>query len=175
MKTIIFVLMLFLASTVTGQTIDLYKLTLNDSILCNLTIDQLTNMLGRPSAVAKSNRWNVNSGPEVFYHNKGLEFGFWDKKSDKRQRLLYITVHLTKIWDENYNEFYYPFPGKVFPNLDANMKYLTILPLFNNYPRDDRHNDWISVSNGSGYITIKCEELTKFLDEITIHFGDPQP
>lgn len=176
MKPIIFVLMLFVGSTVTAQNnLDLYKLTLNDSILCNLTIDQLTNMLGRPSAIAKSNRWDVNSGPDVFYHNKGLKFWFWDKKSDKRQRLLGITVHLTKIWDENYNEFFYPFLGKVFPNLDANMKYSAILPLFKNYPIDDRNHDVIGVTNSPGYITIECEELTKFLDEFTITFGDPQP
>lgn len=199
MKTTILVLMLFLASTVTGQTIDLYKLTLNDSILSQLTLDRLTNMLGRPSAIKN---WDLIEpglmGPEIYYHNKGLRLCFFSKNDDPKQRIKSVELYLVKKWDNIYNEFYLPFSGNLLPNVNLNMKTNAIIPFFNNYKvevesGEERRKQWekiniqlgtnklnielsdplydsIVVNNKEANITFFCEELTKFLEKVTIRY-----
>jgi len=132
MKTIIFVFMLFIELTVIGQTIDLNKLTLNDSILKELAIDQITNILGRPSAVEKHELTSSIIGPELFYHNKGLSISFLPKSQDSLQRVKSIKIYLARTWDKKFNEFYLSFLGKIIPQVNSNIKNKDLLPLFNN-------------------------------------------
>lgn len=197
MKTIIFVLMFFVASTVAAQIVDLHKLTLNGSALKELTVEKATNIFGRPSVVEKNELMSDIIGPIVYYHNKGLMFWFKSKKEDPQQRIMVIAVYLSKKWDDKNKEWYLPYAGIITPRLNRNMKVNDILPPFKNYKvevmtgeerRKDgetryagtganinlMQEDIISVQNKGYCINIFCEELTKFLEYISITFDDPQ-
>ncbi|MDP3914200.1 MAG: hypothetical protein Q8R96_10745 [Bacteroidota bacterium] len=200
MKTIIFILMLFVAVNLSGQSkLDLYKLTLNDSILSELTIEKLTDMLGRPSAVENQSQLIPDSrfGPVIFYHEKGLKISFETKNSDPQQRVHSFRVYLVKSWDIKNKVFFYPYTGEILPVLDANMKLNNILPLFDKYRTevisadsikklkkemfekrgmyynpDTKQYNYISVLNSDGSkLNLFCEELTKYLEEFEVTFS----
>lgn len=195
MKTIIFVLMLFLASTVTGQTIDLHKLTLNGLALKELTVDKLTTILGRPSAVQSNSLASDLIGPEVYYHQKGLHFWFKTKNKDSEQRIWIMTVYLSKEWDDSNKEFFMPFTGVVIPKINNNMKINEVLPLFKKFEVEvksgqERRKKFSNDSgmnpnfikkdaytfNISGYgVSLQCDEVTKFVERIDFTFFEPQP
>jgi hypothetical protein len=93
--------------------------------LKDLTIEKVTDVLGRPSAT------NNNpiapelvgmTGAIIHYHEKGLTFWFAPKKSDSLKRLWNLKVFLVRTWDKDYNDFYYPFKGIIQPNINGNMK-----------------------------------------------------
>jgi hypothetical protein len=202
MKTTLFVLVLFAVTTVTGQTtLDLNKMTLNDSVIKDLNIEILTNMLGRPSAVKRPYQAISNNyfGPEVYYHEKGLKFTFPTKKSDSLEHVERVDVYLVKVWDSDNNEFYIPFQGKIIPQLTANLKANDVITLFKNYLVDVEdaesigkrlsvdakragfefdpysiHYDLIKVKNKENRIDLHCEEYTKFLESFSIWWYIPK-
>jgi len=174
-------------------TFDLYKLTLNGLNMQDLTVDKVTDILGRPSA-SESNQMIADAlGPKVLYHNKGVTFWFKPKQDDPKQRVFLVTIYLVRTWDKDYNDFYTPFSGHIIPNLTPNQKENTISPLFKNYNitiqsaeeyrkeleklvaglniNTNKYNhDVVRIKNNKGLINISCEEVTKFLELISISF-----
>lgn len=196
-KQSLLVIVLIKAFTITclsQDCLNLYKLTLNDSVLLReLTVERLTDILGRPSATQNNALISDILGPRVFYHDKGLNFWFQAKSKDPQQRLMSIGVYMVRTWDKDFNEFYFPFSGKVVPNLNPNMKIDDILPLFENYPvtiltaeqrrekmkealkginiKLDTTEDVISVENNGNEVNLFCEEVTKYFGRFTINFN----
>lgn len=207
MKIKLLALMFYVVTTAFGQTnsspdyLDLNRLTLKGSTLKELTIEKVTNILGRPSAINKNELISDVVGPNIYYHSKGLKFGFKTKKLDSQQRVSSIVIYLVRTWDKEYQEFFYPFPENIFPYINANMKTSDILPLFKDYNvslesaearnkkyeketkeinevlsemgkhiNADIQHDVIIVRNNNVAINLFCEELTKYLEYVSIIF-----
>lgn len=175
--------------------IDLDKLFINELSIVNMTLDQVTDLLGRPTFTYTYNR----EEPDLFYHNLGLETSFITKSGQKI--VSSITLYLIKTWDEEYSEFYLPFKGNIIPGLSSNQKLNDLPPLFPNYSikietakgRYDKFlretgkyasyvddyaglldealkHDVMTVENSNLRISIFCETATKFIDKLTIIF-----
>lgn len=193
---VIVLINVFTITCLSQDCLNLYNLTLNDSILLKeLNIEKLTDILGRPSAIKKNEQLSDILGPQVYYHDMGLTFWFLPKSKDPQQRIWSISVYLVKTWDKNFSKFFYPFSGKVVPSLNGNMKTNDIIPLFKNnklivelaeenkakwdealknvnIKLDVGKEDIVRVLNNGSYVNIICEELTKFLERFTIIFED---
>lgn len=106
-------------------SIDVTQGTFNGSPFYELTIDRLTDMLGRPSAV--DTRLVDITGTMVYYHALGLSFWFQAKRDDPQQRCWLMDIHLSRTWDAERSEFFTPFPGSLTPPATANWKARTTL------------------------------------------------
>jgi len=174
-------------------SLDLYKLTLNGLSIKELTVEKVTNLLGRPTVSESNELLSEIIGPKLIYHKIGLEFWFNSKKQDPQQRVSIVSVKLVKKWDDKYKEFHMPFLGNIIPKLSANNKMSSVLPLFKNYPvtvqtadeydkeigkateglglnRKKSTHDTVRIKNNSAGINIMAEEVTKFLEYISITF-----
>lgn len=193
MKVAILTIMLLLFTSVTAQIINLEDLTLNDSLIKELNIEKLTNILGRPSAIETREIVAGLVGPALFYHDLGLYFDFFGKSRDPQQRVFMITIYLTQTWDKYHNRFYLPYSGSLIPKVNPNMKANDILQLFEQFPTtvttpEERKKELvealkrlkgikmgkitiyhsISIDNNGTTVILLCEELTKFLERISI-------
>lgn len=194
-----FILTLFILipiSCYSQISIDLNKLVLNDSIkLCELNIETLTNILGRPSAVEDLNKFGATMGSKIHYFSLGLTFWFNSPQIDPEQRIWFMNLYLSKTWDEKNHEFFMPFSGNLNPNLNLNMKINDLLSLFkndsayivtaqeafdrsvkalkgvvnkNNVPR--KNTDAVVVRKDVCTFSLNCEEVTKYLENINFVF-----
>jgi len=178
--------------------LNLNKFTLNNLQLKDLTIDKVTDILGRPSSTNNSPiapELVDITGAIINYHDKGLIFWFAPVKSDSLKRLWNLKVFVVRSWDKDYNDFHYPFKGILSPNLDGNMKADSICSIFRNYNpkvtsaekarqtadsvrkvnKLERYirpstisHDRIGIKTDVGSISLECEELTKFLETFTL-------
>jgi len=181
-------------------SIDFNKIVLNDSIkLGDLDAETVTDILGRPTIVENNEATVDIIGNKIIYHNLGLSFTFYPKKKDPKQKLYVIDLYLVKTWDKKHNEFFMPFLGKLIPELNANLKINEILPLFendsayiftakesyemkrnalkskgyksllNSLEPDKYDNVVVKKENCTFYV--RCEEITKFLENIYFQFN----
>ncbi len=182
-----FILLSIIAKSHSQDILDLNNFTFNDSIIKELTIEKVTNMLGRPTATD-----NNQIAPAIYYHDKGLEFRFKSKSSDPQSRISILLVSVVKRWDVLNNEFYLPFAGTITPSINANMKSENLIALFEKYSieqqsaeeirkenkafmkenklywTDNTLHDKIIVKMNNEAIVFRCEELTKYLDYFII-------
>ena len=204
MKSIFSILCFIFLCTSRGYSqenisLNLNEFTLNNLQLKDLTINKVTDILGRPSAT-NSNPVAPElvdiTGAMIYYHDKGLKIWFYSSSTDPLKRLWNVEVFLARKWDDQFKEFYYPFKGDIIPNLDGNMKSDSVCSIFKVYnPKitsakmarqksdEDRRayhvesyikpstltNDNISVKTDKGSIYLDCEELTKFLESFTVY------
>lgn len=194
-KLFLLVLMFFTVFTITGQTINMLKLTLNDSVLSELNIDKLTDLLGRPDLVTGANDNLI--GPSISYAEKGISFLFEPKFLDPNQGVSIVTLFISKVWDTSSHEWFYPFPvkGITIPNVNSSMKIKEIVPLFgevdvsvftadqlmeeagkkksrhskgsdpSDFPFDEVH---IKLPENLGMIYLKFDKTTKYLERINL-------
>lgn len=175
--------------------LDLNNLTLNKLSLNELTLDKITDMIGRPTATNSNPLLQdviKDIGVQIYYHDKGLMFWFNPKKSDPKQKIKFMEVYFVKKWDQDYNEFFLPFSGKITPYINPNMKVNQILSIFNIYKpelvpapearknhedrmkimglpakKSDIAHDRILIQREKGSVQLECEELTKFFENLT--------
>jgi hypothetical protein len=201
MKKQIIVLIFFIFTSLTSNaqiSIDLNKIELNGSIkISELNAETITNILGRPSAIANNEAIVDFIGNEIFYHSLGLSFEFNTKKKDLKQKVKNMDIYLVKTWDEKRNEFFMPFLDELIPELSPNMKIEEILFLFENdnayiltakeiYEKNREtfkkanlninslmpvKYDNVVVEKENYIIVVICEEITKFPEEIHIKFN----
>lgn len=108
-----------LAAQVPKVEIDLTRATLNGAPLFEYSVDEITTLLGRPSAV-ESDRFSL--GAQVYYHRLGLELWFHPKSQDPQERVWMAVVYLSRTWDSPRKEFFQPFWGQLTPAVTANWK-----------------------------------------------------
>lgn len=108
-------------------SLDLYKLTLNGLSIKELTVEKVTNLLGRPTIVESNELLYEILGPRFIYHKIGLEFWLNSKTQDPQQRVSIVSIKLVKEWNEEYNEFQMPFLGNINPKLSADNK-MSVVP-----------------------------------------------
>jgi len=151
--------------------LNMYKLTLNDSTLKELTIEKTCNLLGRPTKV---NRFM--STITVSYQDKGLEFTF---KADGTQSIIIsISIKIAGNWDEEAKEWDSVFSGKITPYVDSNMRTKNVLPLFTDYsPRltstmsEGRNLEYFDVTIDNCTVRYSFAPYVKYLDEIIIFYN----
>ena len=93
--------------------------------LSTLTIDQLTDLLGRPSAVQRG--IGGVTGPQVHFHDAGLSFQF--EQPAKGNWITTVTIYLSKSWDKGSQTQYQRFAGEIKPAVDGTWKEEKILQL----------------------------------------------
>lgn len=198
LKPCLLVIFLFLTNAIPCQStvyFDFNEFTINDSTIKDLNIDEITDMLGRPTA---TNNNPILSdivdviGAQIYYHDIGMMFWFKPKSTDPQSRILNIEIYLVKTWDKDHNEFFQPFPGNITPKVNPNMKINNLLSIFNEHNPTIRtaeetrksyeemmkgigmkvqsttSHDFVDVLYDKGKIVLACEELTKFLESIII-------
>lgn len=168
--------------------LDLHKLTLNKLPINELTPEKVTDLLGEPTF--DDNSWMRDiTGPKVWYNYEGLFFWFRPKSKDPEQKLYSLTVYTVNGWDELNEEVILVFPGEINPALTGDYKVDDITNMFKKYPitfqsaadyrlersqssGDTAHynHDLVWVENKNGWVCFSCDEVTKFLDYITISF-----
>jgi hypothetical protein len=190
-------MLLIMPSICRSQDIlDLHNLTFNDSIIKELNIEKVTDMLGRPTATNNNSKVPAvivdAAGAKIYYHNKGLMFWFKPKSEDTQKRVWFFEIYLVKKWDKDFNEFFLPYSGKIEPEINPNMKSEKLISLFNTYNpkiesaeecrkgfeesmkkdgffvKSDIAHDRVIINTYNGKINLHCEELTKFLEFLTI-------
>ena len=113
---LISVLMILTASTADAQggrtvSIDLLAGTIDGRKFSIFTVDELTDILGRPSAVQHSPLGT--DSPWVHYHDVGLSF--WFSSREKGERIIVVDIHLSKSWDKTFMKHYQAFTGQLTP------------------------------------------------------------
>lgn len=105
-----------------AQQIDLTAATLNGESICELALDDITGMLGRPSAVEAPHPIIADIlGPEIDYHHLGI--GMLFRPGDPgEEKLLSISIYLSRAWDEDASEWYQVFTGALTPNVNGNWR-----------------------------------------------------
>jgi len=111
--------------TKTVITIDLLNGMLNDRPIFSWTLDEVTDLLGRPSAV--ENPVGGIVGARLHYHETGLSLWFEAPQKDPRQAVFILSIYLSKAWDVRNRNHFLPFRGTLVPAVDANWKANQIL------------------------------------------------
>ena len=98
-----------------AQTFDLVDGTVDNAALCSLVLDDVIDLLGRPSAVESPSPFVSDIlGPKVFYHDNGLYF--WFRPGEVGQEpLLAVTLYLSRSWDADNSKWYSVFDGGLQP------------------------------------------------------------
>jgi len=168
--------------------LDLYKLTLNNRPINELSIEEVKVMFSNPSLYDYT--WTSDiTGLQLNFHPYGLTFWFDSKNNYPNQKLISMTIYLIDLWDEQSEEIFLAFPGEITPDLTCDNKVDDITSLFKNYnitiqsAKDYRierlesygdtsmySHDLIGVESKKGYMCFSCDEVTKFLDYLTISF-----
>ena len=124
------------------SAIDLINATLNGRPLRDLTLDKITDLLGRPSAVTDP-RANKDGnkisyyGACLYYHEKGVYFAFFHPQQDKDQHLEELHVYLAKKMDERFTAQFIPYKGKLSRDVNGDWKVKKILEIFSDLKPED--------------------------------------
>jgi hypothetical protein len=82
----------FFFSEAQAQEINVTELKLNDSPVCGMTVNALTDDLGRPSEV--DDTLVDVSGPEMIFERQGLAFGLSSGKATPKSTVQTVTINL---------------------------------------------------------------------------------
>jgi hypothetical protein len=170
---IVFMIQVFALTCSSQDTIDLnlYKLTLNNIIIKDLTVDKLTKIFGRPSS-----EQDLHFATGIYYNDKGLAFLCNEETEDSQQKIQCVTVYLIRTWDNMSKTWFSQFQGEITPKLDSSMKAGIILQLFKDYPisslSDPAHNmESAVIHHGTIKIFVSYEKASKFLNEVTVNLN----
>lgn len=205
MKKVIFVLIFLVLFTFNSYgycdnsviNINLIEAKLNNVSIFETTLDQFTDILGRPTKVNPEQYAFLYFGNDVIYYNKGLFLSFEHSKYDEKQHCIAIKIFLSKIWDANTGMNMEPFSGVLSKNINANWKVKQLLlelaqynPI-NKYDKQEElsiDNDpeldqkWKDLKKKSLYIVqikfekyiidFRYEPTTTFLEQVIIYRPD---
>lgn len=116
------VLLLALAALAAAQEIDLVGGTLTGRPICELALDDITGMLGRPTRVRAAHPIAADIlGPTVQYHHLGMYLQF--RPGDPGEELLLsMVLYLSRVWDSDASEWYQVYSGTLSPNVNGNWR-----------------------------------------------------
>jgi hypothetical protein len=178
MYTLLYVVLAFsqTAHAIEKPNIDLYKGTLNGRVFYTLTIDDITDLLGRPS-----HQWKPEGrGAHVFYPDLGLALGL--ESTSKKCRAITIDISgktIDKIppKEEVKNMNVKKYNGVLSKNIDGNWKLKRVMEEFkDNNPKagemrlpgsPDKSKE-VNVKFSNYQISFLFDEVTEFLDAIII-------
>lgn len=104
----------------TNLKVDLIQASINGRSVLKMGVDDVTSLLGRPTAV-KDNRIIADViGPNIYYHDVGLSFSFKGNKSDTAGKILTMVVYFSRAWDQESKQFFAQFSGDIPQKLNAN-------------------------------------------------------
>lgn len=173
--------------------IDMIDATINGEPICELTIDEATDILGRPSAVQAPLIEAL--GEQIFYHDLGLAVQFNSAAVDPKKRVLYMDVYFAETYDPERTKLYQPYSGALVPEVDANFKvdkteatldklgisYVVVTPDEHRQelknlgldPDPSKPQSWTVRHEGSpAYANFQHEELTQFLETASVACDD---
>lgn len=101
-------------------SVSLNSSTVDGKQVCGLSLDELTDLMGRPTAVDK--QFEAIIGTTIIYHDKGLEFMVAPKDQNDIRPVRTMRVHFSKKWDERSNEYAQPFSGVLQEGFTAEWK-----------------------------------------------------
>jgi hypothetical protein len=167
-------------------TIELLNGMLNGRPALSWTLNEVTDLLGRPSAVENPVARVV--GARLHYHEAGVSFWFEAPQKDPQQAVFVLSIYLSKTWDARNRNHFQPFRGTLVPAVDANWKadhILKELAPFN--PKvetvEEQRQKWqasgvrapltdlqelIRVQRDVYRVNFLVEPNTKFLERVTI-------
>jgi len=179
-------------------SIDLFNAQFNGKRITEISIDNITDWLGRPSAIR--NNKEEAFGVDLYYHDRGLVFNVIHQKDDKQQHCQYISVYLSKVWDSKFFKFFLPYNGIISKNLNGNWKVPQLKSEFNDFQMTDYHDNErmkkiqslgdvlnfdekrdhilttsrIDIENEASRITVIYEPNTKFLEWLNVSIVYPK-
>ena len=117
--------------SVGSLSVDLRAGTMNSKPLAAWTLEEVTDSLGRPTAVIAGVSGIV--GVQLHYHLLGVSFWFQPKNKDPDQHLWILSLYLARSWDSRSTAWFAPFSGSISPAVDANWKEARILAQFHDF------------------------------------------
>jgi hypothetical protein len=170
-------------------SIDIIKATLNSANILEITLDDVTTMLGRPTFVENQDTMGLLDflGAEIKYHSMGLSFIFEGKKNipPREQKLTALEIYLSRTRDAKTGNFFEPFSGRITKGISANWKSQRTVNEFKGFPMhiitSEAHDQRMKELLGSfydritipHYYTVSFELPThsiSFLHEVVTHF-----
>jgi hypothetical protein len=175
-----------------AMDIDLFNAQFNGRYIDEITLDDITNWLGRPSAILTNKLESY--GVEIFYHKHGLGFNVQRQTNDSQQHCRGIHIYLAKAFDSRFSEYFLPYHGTISNNLNGSWKVPQVKLEFNSFQIKDYYNDKfmksiipsaisndideryrhsittsrIDLTNEVSWVTIIYEPNTKFLEWLSI-------
>lgn len=174
-----------------AQEIELTTVTFNGEPICELTLDEFTGTLGRPSAVEAPHPLLTDLfGPELHYHHLGITMMFRPGDTGEEQ-LFSMGIHLSRTWDPDSSEWFQIYEGGLSPRVDGNWRIdrtLTELAALGIRevtpeqqrvaweeagvlkPGEERVFDFLARLSGPNAETITFfhEPITRFMERVTI-------
>jgi hypothetical protein len=127
----------FAASTDTPD-LDLVNATINGHYIFDLSVDQVTDILGRPSGVLHPESKGEPNVVSVQYIDRGLDFHFPDPSKPCER----LTVYLSRQGQSGESIGYFsPYPGTISRGLNANWKVKQLLDAFAEFNPRDHYSD----------------------------------
>lgn len=99
-------------------------------IIDQITIDSITDTLGRPTKVIDATE---NVGVQLCYPDKGLWILFKTPEKDPEQHCHQVRVYLIEKYKKDDDLTYKPFEGKIIPNVSSDTKTKHIIEGFSEY------------------------------------------
>jgi hypothetical protein len=127
--------------------INLFNAQFNGKHILEITIDDITNWLGRPSAIL-TNEYDV-FGVEIFYHQYVLGFNVSNQKDDSQQYCRRVYIYLTEEFDPRFSRYFLPYRGAISKNLNGNWKIPQVKSEFNSFQMKDYYDDKLMKDHGS--------------------------
>ena len=133
------------AQTVTN--LDLIRATINDRPIAELTVDSVTDMLGRPTAVkqpetlAGVGEKAADSGVILVYAELGLRFRFHHEQQDSKQGIANMVIYLSRKEDSETRTECSPFHGAITSGVTADWKAKRVMEDFAWYKPVDWYDE----------------------------------
>jgi len=119
-----------LSSAPSALELDLVSGEFEGRPLNSYTLDEFTELLGRPSEVRSPQEvYGIRLGAQLKFHDIGLEAWFEHPKSDAEKHCRELTAYLIATPDEESDSEYAPFPGIITQGFTADWKADAVLEL----------------------------------------------
>lgn len=154
LKTIYVAVALLLPSLAGAQTkpdIDLIAGKVNGHAMAELTIDQVTDLFGRPSATtaprlvpgAKTEGGEIRQleyPSTLVYGELGLTFRFMNARSDTNQQIASILIHLSRHTNADTHTLINAYVGAITRDVDGNWKAKRVMEAFKEFTPIDSYD-----------------------------------
>jgi hypothetical protein len=136
-----------------AMDIDLFNAQFNGKYIDEITLDDITNWLGRPSAILEYEQDVFVV--DIYYHERGLGFNVKSQKNDSQQHCRSIYVYLAKALDSRFSKYFLSYRGTISNNLNGNWKAPQVKLEFNSFQIKDYFEDKFMKSIASSGRSLK--------------------